>query len=315
MSAYDPGMDRADLELVAAIARAGSLTGAARELHIAQPPLSRRLQQLEREVGAALFLRGRHGATPTAVGRSLIEGADVALAAIHRAEQDVLDAAAGRAGRLRVGVTPTLGATLLPGVLAAFRRSHPGVRLDLTSSGDSARLRQQAAAGDIDIAVAAVAPRPEANATVALTGEQRFVLIAPTELRLGKAVQRRALIGVPVVALTAGEGLREQLDHVFAELGAEPTIAIETSEREMLVPFVAAGLGVALVPDGFARARPAKGLAMHDLDPPLRRPIGAIVATGEVSALVRAFLDALVEETDLVRSRPAPRRRTRRPAT
>src|SRR5436305_7247996 len=103
VSAYDPGMDRADLELVVAIARAGSLSRAARELHIAQPPLSRRLQHLEREVGAALFLRGRHGATPTAVGRTLIVGAEAALAAIARAEQDALDAAAGRAGRLRIG--------------------------------------------------------------------------------------------------------------------------------------------------------------------------------------------------------------------
>jgi DNA-binding transcriptional LysR family regulator len=143
-----------------------------------------------------------------------------------------------------------------------------------------------------------------------LTGQQHFVVIAPADLRLGKAVKRHALVDVPVVALTAGEGLRQQLDLVFAELGTEPTIAIETSEREMLVPFVAAGLGVALVPEGFARARPAKGLTIHELDPPLRRPIGAVVATGPVSALVQAFLDALDAGTELVRARPARRRRT-----
>src|SRR4051812_9012410 len=217
-------MDRADLELVAAIARAGSLSGAAKLLRIAQPPLSRRLQQLEREIGAALFLRGRHGATPTAVGRSLIAGADAALAAIQRAEQDALDAAAGRAGRLRVGVTPTLGAVLLPGVLAAFRHSHPDVRLDLTSSGDSAWLRQQTASGELDIAVAALASHAETHTTVALSGEQHFVLIAPADLKLGKSVQRQRLVDVPFVALTAGEGLRQQLDLIFSELGAEPTI-------------------------------------------------------------------------------------------
>src|SRR5439155_4475824 len=144
--AYLRGMDRADLELVVAIARTGSLTAAARELHMAQPPLSRRLQHLERDVGAPLFLRGRHGAVPTAVGRTLVDAARDALKAIARAEQDTADAAAGRAGRLRIGVTPTLGAVLLPAVLAAFRRAHPGVRLDLTSSGDSAWLRQQAGA-------------------------------------------------------------------------------------------------------------------------------------------------------------------------
>lgn len=264
-------MDRSDLELVVAIAQAGSLSGAARALHIAQPPLSRRLQHLEREVGAALFLRGRHDATPTAVGRSLIEGARAALAAIARAEQDAADAAAGRAGRLRIGVTPTLGAVLLPAVLASFRRTHPDVRLDLTASGDSPWLRHQAAAGEIDIAVAALAPHPEPNATVALAGEQRFVLIAPIELRLSKAVRRRALADLPLVALTAGEGLRQQLDQLFAELGAEPNIAIETSEREMLMPFVAAGA---------------------------------------VPVLVRDFLVTLEAETELATARPAPRRRT-----
>jgi DNA-binding transcriptional LysR family regulator len=77
---------------------------------------------------------------------------------------------------------------------------------------------------------------------------------------------------------------------------------------------VAAGLGVALIPEGFARARPAKGLAIHELDPPLRRPIGAIVASGEIPALVQAFLDALEKETDLARSQPTPKRRRRRPA-
>ena len=305
-------MDRADFELVVAIARTGSLTGAARELHIAQPPLSRRLQQLERTVGAPLFLRGRHGATPTAVGRALVESAELALAAMARAEQDAADAAAGRAGRLRIGVTPTLGAVLLPAVLASFRRTHATVRLDLVASGDSAALRHQVAAGDLDLAVAALAAAPEPNIRVALTGEQRFVLIAPADLRLPPAVQRQALVDLPLVTLTSGEGLRHQLDLVFGELDAEANIALETSEREMLMPFVAAGLGVALIPEGFARARPSKGLRIHDLDPAVRRIVGAVVPDADPTALVDQFLVALEEGTDLTRTRPAaPRRRTR----
>lgn len=305
-------MDRADLELVVAIARTGSLTAAARQLHIAQPPLSRRLQHLERTVGAPLFLRGRHGATPTAVGRALVDSAQLALDAIARAEQDAADAAAGRAGRLRIGVTPSLGAVLLPAVLAAYRRTHPNVRLDLVSSGDSASLRRLAAAGELDIAVAGLAASLEPNAVVALVGEQHFVLIAPADLHLDQPVRRRTLVDLPHVTLTTGEGLRQQLDLVCAELGAEPDIAIETSEREMLVPFVAAGLGVALVPVGFAR--PTKGLRIHEIQPTVRRDIGAVIADAPVTSLAREFLDALVEGTDLVTARRAPRRRTRAPA-
>ena len=296
-------MDRGDLELVVAIGRTGSLTAAARQLHIAQPPLSRRLKRIESEIGAPLFTRGRHGATPTVVGRTLVDRAETALRAIRTAEQDAQDVAGGRAGRLNIGVTPTLGAVLLPSALAAFRQTHRDVRLDLVASGDSAHLRQQVREGRLDVALAVLARPPEPGTRVALRGQQRFVLIAPRDMRLGRSasstrVSRTALAGLPVVALTKGSGLRQQLDDVFDELGVSPEIAIETSEREMLVPFVAAGLGVSLVPEGFVTGR-APGCAMYELDPAVRRPVGAVVAKGRPPVLVSALLDTLRETTDL----------------
>ena len=286
-----------------AIDRTGSLTGAAQQLHIAQPPLSRRLKRIESEIGAPLFIRGRHGATATIVGRTLVEGAEAALTAIRRAEQDAEDVAGGRAGRLNLGVTPTLGAVLLPGALAAFRQSHPDVRLDLVASGDSAELRRSVRDGALDTALAVLVRPPEPGTRVALRGQQRFVLIAPRDLRLGRStnatrVRRAVLADLPVVALTKGTGLRDQLDDVFDELGVSPQIAIETSEREMLVPFVAAGLGVSLVPEGFVTGR-APGCSIYELDPPVRRSVGAVVAKGRPPILVTALLDALTATTDL----------------
>ncbi len=286
-----------------AIDRTGSLTGAAHQLHIAQPPLSRRLKRIESEIGAPLFTRGRHGATATIVGRTLAERAEAALAAIRRAEQDAEDVAAGRAGRLKIGVTPTLGAVLLPGALAAFRQSHPDVRLDLVASGDSEELRRQVRDGGLDVALAVLVRPPEPGTRIALRGQQRFVLIAPRDLRVGRSanstkVRRAVLADFPVVALTKGTGLRQQLDELFDELGVSPEIAIETSEREMLVPFVAAGLGVSLVPEGFVIGR-APGCSINDLDPPVRRSVGAVIAKGRPPVLVDALLDALAETTDL----------------
>ena len=307
-------MDRADLELVVALGRTGSLTAAARHLHVAQPALSRRLAALERALGAELFQRGRHGATPTVVGRALIEGASTALTAMERAEQDAVDAAAGRAGRLRIGVIPTLGAVLLPPVLAAFRASHPGVRLELVARGNSAELRRRVALGELDVAIAVLAPAAEAGVRVAATGQQRFVVVAPSDtplrVRNGK-VDRRQLLGVPVVALVEGEGLRQQLDSVYADLGAEANIAFETSEREMLLPMVAAGLGITLVPEGFARQRSATGLRVNELSPTLDRAVGAVVAP-TTGLLVDAFVDALVEGGELRATGPAARRRRSR---
>jgi DNA-binding transcriptional LysR family regulator len=298
-------MDRADLELVVAIARTGSLTAAARQLHIAQPPLSRRLKRIEAEVGSPLFTRGRHGAAETVVGRTLVERAEAALTAIRRAEQDATDVAHGRAGRLHIGVTPTLGAVLLPSAVAAFRQSHRGVRLDLFASGDSPELRRQVRDGELDVAVAVVVRPPDAGTRVALTGQQHFVLIAPRDLRLGRSgkVPRSGIAELPLVALTRESGgLRQQLDDVFDELGVIPDIVIETSEREMLVPFVAAGLGVSLVPEGFVTGR-APGCTIYELDPPVRRPVGAVVAKGKLPALVTEWLDTLRTTTDLTRPR------------
>jgi len=302
-------MDRADFELVVAVARTGSLTAAARALHTAQPPLSRRLQQLERQVGAPLFTRGRHGATPTAVGRTLVDRAEEALAAMALAEQDAADAAAGRAGRLRIGVTPTLGAVLLPPALAAFRRSHAHVRLDLRSSGDSDALRADVRRGALDVAIAVAPGRREAGTRVALKGEQRFVLIAPVDMQLptarGKPVPVSVLKDLPLVSLPRGEGLRSQLDAVMAELGVEPDLTIETSEREMLVSFVAAGLGASLVPDGVVRSRAVPGVRVHELEPPVTRPVGAIVASGPLPQLVDDFLAAVARHTSLTAQREA----------
>jgi DNA-binding transcriptional LysR family regulator len=302
-------MDRADFELVVTVARTGSLTAAARALHTAQPPLSRRLQQLERQVGAPLFTRGRHGATPTAVGRALVIRAEEALAAIALAEQDVADAAAGRAGRLRLGVTPTLGAVLLPPALAAFRRTHTDVRLDLQSSGDSDVLRADVRTGALDVAIAVAPGRREAGTRVALRGEQRFVLIAPADMTLpatkDAAVPVAVLGELPLVSLPHGEGLRTQLDAVMAQLGVEPDLVVETSEREMLVSFVAAGLGASLVPEGVVRSRTVPGVRVHELEPPVTRPVATIVASGRVPQLVDDFLGAVARHTPLTASSEA----------
>lgn len=290
-----------------AIARTGSLTAAARQLHIAQPPLSRRLKRIETEVGGSLFVRGRHGASATVVGRTLVERADAALEAIRRAEQDASDVAGGRAGRLKIGVTPTLGAILLPSPLAAFRHVHRDVRLDLHASGDSADLRRRVRDGELDVALAALIRHPEPGTRIALSGQQHFVLIAPRDLKLGRSgkVRRAALAELPLVAMTKGSGLRQQLDDVFDDLAVSPDIALETSEREMLVPFVAAGLGVSLVPEGFVTGR-AAGCTIYELEPPVRRPVGAVVAKGRLPTLVTALLDTLADTTDLSRPRSHP---------
>lgn len=288
-------MDRAELELVTCLASTGSLTAAADELHIAQPALSRRLARLEREVGAPLFVRGRHGTVPTSVGVTLVARADQALTAIRLAERDTADAVAGRIGVLRIGTTPTLGADVLPAVLAGVRASHPDVQIDLLISGDSGRLRDDVAEGHLDVAVAVLDDEPLAHLRVAVRFPQRFVLVVPEDHRLARhaSVRRDQLRGEAIVSVPHGEGLRVVIDSVFAAIGSEPEISIETSEREMLIPFVTAGLGVTLVPEVFARQRAGPGVRVVTFRPPLERTVGAVVREGPVPPPVAQLVETI----------------------
>lgn len=307
-------MDLEDLRLVAAIVEHGSLTAAAASLRVAQPASSRRLARIERELGGSVFDRGRHGAQPTAAGAVLADGAAEVLESLRLVEQRCRDVLAGSAGRLRVGTTPTLGADLLPPVLAAHRDARPGVRLELASSGDSDHLAAEVASGRVDVALAVVPASLDPRVRVAVDGPQPFVLVVPADHALGRlrSVPVAHLPRERMVVLKRGEGLRRLVDGIFVDLGATPDVSIETADREMLVPMVAAGLGVTVVPATFARQRATPAVILLPLRPAVERRVGALVRVGESSRLVADF----VAQLDAAWPRPAhPGRKTKKTST
>ena len=281
--------------MVVAMADAGSVSGAASRLHTAQPALSRRLAHLEHALGGRVFDRGRHGAAPTPEGRILVERSRTALAAIATAEADTASALAGRAGTLRIGVAPTLGADLLPAALARHRAEHPEVDFSLAVSGQSPELRARVASGELDLAVAVLGDTVEPGLRVATSAPQTIVVALPPghPLALQTKVPRAELAHIPLVALRRGEGLRAVLDELFLDLACAPEISIEVGEREMLMPMVAAGLGATVLPERFARHRAPEAVALRPLTPALNRSVGAVVRSGPSSPLVEAFVATL----------------------
>jgi DNA-binding transcriptional LysR family regulator len=138
---------------------------------------------------------------------------------------------------VRLGTTPTLGADLLPGVLALARAEQPGLQLDLVVDGDSATLVDGVRSGALDLAFATLAGGDHDGLDIAVAGPQTFVLVIPADHPLAstRVVTHRHLAHEPVVALRGGQGLRTVLDAVFAGIGAEPTVSVETPERELLI--------------------------------------------------------------------------------
>ena len=120
-------MDPGRLLLFRTVARAGSLSAAARELATTQPAVSQQLRLLEREAGLPLALRGARGITLTEAGQRLLMRADEVAAHLHMADEELAGLAQLGAGRVRLVAFPSAAATLVPDALQALTLDHPGV--------------------------------------------------------------------------------------------------------------------------------------------------------------------------------------------
>jgi DNA-binding transcriptional LysR family regulator len=155
---YGRSVEARHLRYALALAEHQHFGRAAAAVGIAQPPLSKQIADLEREVGARLFSRTPAGVFPTAAGDAFLNHARRALEEMSAATADAGRAARGEVGRLRIGFIGSALLELLPSVLGRFGREHPHVRLGLHEMS-TARSASALVAGEVDIAVGRGAPR------------------------------------------------------------------------------------------------------------------------------------------------------------
>lgn len=138
------------MRYVIAIAETGGFALAAERLHMAQPPLSRQIRDLERELGVALF--HRRPTRLTAEGHVFVEHARAVLADVERAVAETRAAAGAVTGVVRLGCGPLSGSTDIPRLVSAVAAQHPGIAVEVTETWDPA-LASALIAGDVDLAV------------------------------------------------------------------------------------------------------------------------------------------------------------------
>jgi DNA-binding transcriptional LysR family regulator len=138
------------MRYVIAIAETGGFQRAAAQLHMSQPPLSRQIRELERELGVALF--HRRPTRLTAEGHVFVKHARAVLADVDRAIAETRGATGPQAGVVRLGSGPMSGSTDVPRIVAAVNRKHPGITLEAVESWDT-ELTAALIAGDVDIAI------------------------------------------------------------------------------------------------------------------------------------------------------------------
>lgn len=290
-------MQLESLEAFLAVARYGSITGAARALGFTQSAVSRQVATLEEQTGTRLFDRLARGVVLTDEGRCLLPHAEAVTGRLATARRD-LDALRGLgAGRLRVGAFPTALAALVPRALAAFRRAHPDVTLAL-AEGRTPALLEQLRSGDADVAVvSAPLGQPLDGSRFGLRhllDEHLLVAVAAGHPLAGRRTGRLAdFAGDPFIVGSATA--EDTLMRVSLPPGFRPRVDIVTADWTAKLGCVAAGLGVALIPALAARAAPPDItlLRLHTDDAPVRQVFAATAAGRQRPAAVARLLDSL----------------------
>ncbi|MFE2127884.1 MULTISPECIES: LysR family transcriptional regulator [Streptomyces] len=284
-------------EVFLRVARLASFTAAARSLGYTQSAVSRQIQTLEDEWGAPLFDRLPRGVRLTEAGRVLLPHAEAVGERLRsaRAELDALRTLG--AGRLRIGSFSTADAALLPRALAAFRARHPAVSLTRTE-GPSAKHLALLAAGELDLAVVAdTSGRPPRDCTPHHLLDERMYVALPGGHRLAGRTGLRLAELADEEWIAAGTRPEETLMHSALASGFRPRTGFVAADWIAKQGFVAAGLGVTLVPELAASSvRPDLVLVpLHPDDTP-RRGVYAATPRGVAPTPAAAALLALLKE-------------------
>src|SRR4051812_704010 len=214
-------MDLRRLGLFVAVAEQGSFTAGARAAHVAQPAVSLAIRELETELGAELFVRGRRGATLTAAGEALLGPARQALRDVETAAAAVAAVTGLIAGELDVASLATLAADPVAPIIGRFRSEHPGVTVRLVAPTDPTALAELVLSGGAEVGVTEQGAANERLHEVPVH-DQDLLLVSPPS-RGGGASMRpitlRALADEPLVLTEPGSSLREVVDRALESIG------------------------------------------------------------------------------------------------
>lgn len=257
------------LEYFLAVAEELHFGRAAERLGMAQPPLSRQIQQFEQELGAVLFNRGRGAITLTQAGSRLLERGRDVMREIEDTRLEVRRIGQGAEGRLRIGFVGSASYGILTNIIKAFRAEYPGVNLSLMPM-NNANLYRGLIRREIDLAFARPTLEDPEFVTKKLCDEELIVAV-PDSLGLPDGpVDLRELADESFV-LYPEFPRPSYADFVLAQcqsLGIEVSERVFTMDLQTALSLVAIGEGICVVPESVGSA-PRNGIRFHRIEPPL----------------------------------------------
>ncbi len=241
------GLTLKHLRYFDALARHGHFGRAAESCAITQPALSLQIKELETMLGAPLVERTARQIRLTALGEDFVRRARAILLAVDELDELARVSTGPLAGRLRVGVIPTVGPYLLPEIIKALSRHFPELDLQpreaVTKSLIGSLLESR-----LDVAIVALPVSEPALREFALFQED-FVLVRPSDQADEPVPDPERLQDMQLLLLEEGHCFREQALSFCNVNGLQPRPLIEGSSLTTLVQMVGAGMGVTLIPE------------------------------------------------------------------
>lgn len=301
-------MNLQQLRIIKAIAKTGSIQGAAEALHVTQPAISHQLKSLEEELGESVLIRSRPDIVLLPAGREVLAVAERVTAEIEDLRQRFSPKASDEiTGTLRVAAS-TLGIVYLYGdLLQTFMEQYPKVSLVVTATETGVEGARQLVSGLVDVAFVPAADNMEDLGFTVLGKTKHVAIVSSTHALSGRiTVSAAELRRFPFIRYRPNAGSRTTSDKLFLSSGDYPPILMESNDTEFIKRVVAMGVGTAIVPEFTVTQRDREQRVLETLQVQhisIAQGYGLVFRQDIKMHTVHLFRELCIEHSDLTMKR------------
>lgn len=244
-------VDIKDLRYFLAVVEEGTITRAAARLCMAQPPLSRQIQQLEEELGTSLFVRGKRRIQLTEEGIFLKQQAEEILSLVEKTENQLLRIKSSDRGIIAIGVTETCGASALAGFIRGFHNKYPNIQFNIWC-GNGDEVSEKLEKGLVDIGLVRDPFNTEKYEIAEIKTEFWAALLSgshPMARREGDTIELSEIAGEPLM-IPARPPIQREIGSWFGQIAKKSNILCTYNTLSCIVPLVEQNTALAICPEG-----------------------------------------------------------------
>lgn len=241
-------MELTQLDYFLTVARLQHVTKASEALAITQPALSHSISKLEEELGVQLFERSGRNIILSRYGKMFAESVTRALNELNKGKQALQERSNPDSGCISIAYLNILGAELVPKLIRGFHQQYPKIRFEL-AQGNHSIISKQMETGECDLMISSIKSESDAYEWIPMRTVPLYMVVSTTH----RFAQREEIsliefTGEPYIEVKYNCGLKATLDTCFGRIGITPTTAYEAEDLMTVAGFVAAGLGISMLP-------------------------------------------------------------------